>query len=75
MLKVILTGAIAIGLAGCMTTEQMMARDDATCRSWGAFPGTGPYMECRALLHHQHAEAEMQSRANAAILSGVLLSR
>jgi len=75
MLKIIAIGALAFGLTGCLTTEQIAARDDTTCRSWGVAPGTSTYVECRALLSQQQAMADMQRRNNAAVLSGVLLSR
>jgi hypothetical protein len=66
---------LAITLASCVTTEQMMARDDATCRSWGATPGTEPYFACRSQMALQAQIADMQRRQAALAPSGALLSR
>jgi hypothetical protein len=40
-----------VALSGCKTTEQLnadlAANDDATCRGYGAKPGTDIYVQCR----------------------------
>jgi hypothetical protein len=66
---------VYVALGGCATSEQINARHDATCRSWGSTPGTDTYIQCRALLSQQQANEDQARRDRAAILSGVLLSR
>jgi hypothetical protein len=52
-------------LAGCATTAPSdtagqaarAARDDALCRSYGAYPGTTPYVQCRLGLRQQEAQS------------------
>lgn len=34
-------------LAGCTSPEEQAARDDETCRGYGAKRGTSIYVECR----------------------------
>ncbi len=76
MLKMIVAGAGALCLCGCVTTqEQIMAQDDATCRSWGVQPGSSPYVECRVLLSQQHAMQDAQRRDALAAAGLILLSR
>lgn len=75
MLRFALIGVLALPLAGCLTAEMMANQDDSTCRSWGVTAGTQDYATCRAWLYQQHADSLAQSRANAAVLSGALLSR
>ena len=65
MLKAAICAALALALAGCLTTEeraqqqaQQMAAlraqwqkiDDGKCRSWGAQPGTQQYLDCMEKL-------------------------
>ena len=54
----VLAAAMACSLAGCMTAQQRMAemdarmaaKDDASCQSYGARPGTDQYITCRTQL-------------------------
>lgn len=43
----------ALTLAGCKTTEQLVAEDDAKCLSYGVAKGSPPYVECRMRLETQ----------------------
>jgi hypothetical protein len=65
----------ASALAGCPTVEQINARDDATCQSWGTSPGTEPYFSCRSQLALQAQLSDMQRRSMAMGMAGALLSR
>ena len=38
------------GLAGCASTADLAAADDAKCRGYGAAPGSQAYVHCRAQL-------------------------
>lgn len=48
------TGAVLIILGallgGCATGAELAAYDDAKCKSYGAQPGSPPYVQCRAQL-------------------------
>lgn len=46
---------LALLLAGCQTTEERIAIDDRQCRSYGAVPGSQPYMQCRMNLDTNRA--------------------
>ena len=35
-----------VGLTGCVSAEELRARDDATCRSFGFQPGTPDFAAC-----------------------------
>jgi hypothetical protein len=52
-----------LALAGGCTTEQRAAEDDATCRSYGAKPGTPIYVECR--MRQQELREARRARAAA----------
>lgn len=39
--------AAAAALSGCLSSEEIAARDDAKCRSYGARKGTDTYVRCR----------------------------
>ena len=75
MLRIATMALIGLSLSGCMSPEQIIARDDATCRSWGTSPGSQNYVECRAMLSQHQAMEDMQRRNNAAMAAGILLSR
>jgi hypothetical protein len=47
MTRVTVLLTIPLLLAGCATAEQRAAKDDATCKSYGAQPGTDAYVQCR----------------------------
>ena len=53
-------GLLTVLLAGCASAERIKAREaaenaaeDAKCKSFGAVPGTQPYLNCRLTLHQQ----------------------
>lgn len=59
--------AVALSLAGCLTTAAEQAReadasDDAACRSTGAKPGTPPYAKCRQDLSNRRSMSAMAAR-------------
>jgi hypothetical protein len=66
---------LVLTLAGCATAEQVMARDDAICRSWSTTPGTEAYVACRSQLSLQEQITDMQRRNAALAMSAALLSR
>jgi hypothetical protein len=45
-------GALALG--GCVSTQELAARDAAECTSYGATFGTQDYLMCRLLKDQQH---------------------
>jgi hypothetical protein len=57
-------------LTGCTNHEQKAAEqaasDDTQCQSYGAKPGTDPYIQCRVSLSQQHAQTD-QARKQRAI--------
>jgi hypothetical protein len=87
MLKVAMITTIAFCLSGCMTAAEQQAaaqaearavaaQDDATCRSYGAKPGTNPYIACRMNIANQRAADERQQAANDdALAAAWILSR
>jgi hypothetical protein len=61
----VLTLALTLPLAGCFETtanspvsneqlaarkQELAAKDDETCKGYGAKPGTDPYVQCRIKL-------------------------
>jgi hypothetical protein len=48
-------------LAGCVTAQERMvqlaAADDAKCQSYGAQPGSPPYIQCRTQLDATRTQA------------------
>ena len=67
-----LAAGLALGLLGCASTEELAARDDATCASFGVTSSHPQYADCRigvAKLRNQEAALRLQ-RAGA-IMSGV----
>ena len=52
-------------LTGCITdTPQSLAQaDDATCRSYGAAPGTDTYVNCRMQRDNVRTQGEDMRRA------------
>jgi hypothetical protein len=79
-------GILALGaaLAGCAQYEEYQAAqnqaayqaiqqsDDAQCQSYGAQPGTPPYINCRTQLASQRSAEEAQKRA---VVGAYLLNR
>jgi len=53
---------LALLLAGCQTTEERLAADDAQCRSYGAKPGDQAYIACRMNLDTNHANVKASER-------------
>lgn len=49
---------LALLLAGCQTTEDRVAADDATCRSYGVAPGSTPYVQCRMNLDRGRSDVK-----------------
>src|SRR5450755_234396 len=53
-LRVLVALAPMVCLGGCLTAEQIAAqqdaKQDATCRSFGAAPGSPSYVDCRLRL-------------------------
>lgn len=68
--------AILLTLTACASRERQMARDDATCASYGFTPGTDRYSECRYTLDQrragetENARAAMRSYGGALMLQG-----
>lgn len=74
-----------LGLCGCVSQQQMAARqaaqkastnqaDDTQCRSYGVAPGSDGYVACRMNLNNNRATAEQinainQQRNSAAMMS------
>lgn len=70
MKALLLLGAAAVLLSGCVSAEDRMRQAqavedqrDETCQSWGASPGTDQYYECRRTLYQQGQQDEAQKRA------------
>jgi hypothetical protein len=55
-------------LAGCMSQAQRMAardaREDRTCQSYSAKPGTDAYIACRLTLNQQREIADQRERCH-----------
>jgi hypothetical protein len=49
---------LALAMSAC--AQQVAANDDATCKSYGAYPGSEAYLRCRLTLSQQH-QAGMNS--------------
>ncbi len=62
---------VAFALTGCLSLpkppspQEIAARDDATCQSYGAKPGTDMYVSCRMQL------AQERQRERAAIIGAI----
>jgi hypothetical protein len=52
-------------LGGCVTDnrETLAQRDDATCRSYGAVPGTDAYLACRSQRDNTREQGRALQRA------------
>jgi hypothetical protein len=50
----------ALPMVGCVSSEQLAARDDATCQSYGLRYGTDGYASCRTNVAQQRQQAYMQ---------------
>jgi hypothetical protein len=61
---------LALLLAGCQTTEERLASEDATCQSYGVQPGSPGYLQCRMMKDQQHnADAARRQAAIQGALS------
>jgi hypothetical protein len=49
--------------AAAAQAQAIGANDDATCRSYGASPGSPAYVQCRMNISNQRAAGDMQTRA------------
>lgn len=54
--------AAGILLAGCQTTEDRIAADDAQCRSYGTRPGDQNYINCRMNLDTNRSNVKAAQR-------------
>jgi hypothetical protein len=66
MTRVTVLLTIPLLLAGCATAEQRAAKDDATCKSYGAQPGTDAYVQCRMV---QQARRDAKPDAGDAMMA------
>ena len=73
MRGIVVMGLCGLLLAGCASdgatsaAPTQAANDDATCRSYGTFPGTTPYVQCRIALRKMAQE----QASNGSFLSGL----
>jgi hypothetical protein len=62
-------GTALILMTGCVTDEeaasQQAVSDDAKCQSYGAKPGTDPYIQCRVALGQQQMQADQARKQRA----------
>jgi Tfp pilus assembly protein PilV len=60
MRHIAIVGLLSIGLAGCFgpSPQEIAQNDDATCRSYGAQPGTDTYYQCRMSRDQQRDQAK-----------------
>jgi hypothetical protein len=75
MLRNVLVFVALTALAGCAEYEAkqreqaqaqaaaIAANEDATCRSYGAQPGSPGYIQCRMNLSNQRAQVDANDRA------------
>ena len=73
MKRIVVVSIIAAaGLAGCMpvrgtgeafmSENEIQAKDDATCRGYGAMPGSQPYVACRLSLRSNRSHEDTARR-------------
>ena len=60
MSRAIVLGALL--LAGCQTTEERFAKDDAQCQSYGVAKGTPAYTQCRMQIDQNRANVRAAER-------------
>src|SRR5712691_7650704 len=58
----VLAGLFAWALCGCASPEQIAARQDAICQSYGAVPGSPEYTDCRLRLVEMENRNDMERR-------------
>jgi hypothetical protein len=65
MFRVLFVAAVAVALAGCAKSqsaaEAAFRADDATCKSYGADPGSDTYVQCRLAIDLQKGNAEAEA--------------
>jgi hypothetical protein len=64
-----LSVCLLLGLAGCATPQQISARDDQVCQSYGASPGSDAYVACR--MQQQRLRVQADQEAAAAVYNGL----
>lgn len=57
MKRTLIVLGLAVVLGGCATPEQLAERDDATCQSYGAAPGSSAYTDCRLRVAQERRQA------------------
>src|ERR1700692_3071178 len=66
-------------LSGCAAQqqyyEQVAAKEDAQCQSWGNQPSTGPYQQCRYLLAQERENKRAADLAQISAASAALSAR
>jgi uncharacterized lipoprotein len=62
-MKPLIVVMLVVGLAGCNTAAELAKLDDGKCQSYGAAPGSPPYIQCRAQLE----AARTQAKANVSV--------
>jgi len=67
MKKSIIFILTACALAGCASRQEIATDDDATCRSYGAEPGSQAYIQCR--MQRDALRQQDRTARAAAILS------
>ena len=61
-----------LAVTGCVSREQLSARDDGACKSYGFQFGTDGYAACRMRFEEQRAEAN-QRRADNMVAVGTAM--
>lgn len=69
MIRIVVAGALALCLAGCVSPQMQARNDDRECRSMGAKPGSDIYVHCRMMKQQQHANEDMAFRNRMALVS------
>ncbi len=71
-MRTLAISVLAVALTGCLSfpkppsAQELAARDDATCQSYGAQPGTDIYIKCRMQI------AQERQRQRAAIIGAMM---
>jgi hypothetical protein len=71
-MRILVALTVAAMLCGCANSpEQIAAAQDEKCRSFGAQPGTQPYLNCRLQLEQQaHERRALAARMIAGAADG-----
>lgn len=79
MLRATIIGILAVGLTSCAQDAANRAAaldqaDDAQCRSYGAAPGTPPYIACRTnIASTRQTAAAMSDAADQDLANRIIL--